>query len=228
MLLAIVFFPITITVLVFRSRMATTAKWVIAAVIWLPLLIFGGASLLNVDSVSQPSSSGSVIEEVREETTRGSAETETSSKTVPAANRETVGTIRSESTTEEDIIIKFESETTTAEVAAKEKSTGSVAETEKPIERIVPTEAQTTKIHETKAETTKAPETEAPETKAPETEAAKQDIIHEYVVNENTRKFHDPGCRSVKQIKEKNRRDYTGTREHLIEQGYDPCSICNP
>ena len=223
MLLAIVFFPITITVFVFRSKMATTAKWVIAAVIWLPLLIFGGASLLNGDTVSQPSSSRSVIEEIPEETTRGSAETETSSKTVPATNRETAGTIRSESATEEDIIIKFESETTTAEVTAKEKSTEPVAETEKTVERIVATEAQTTKITETKA-----PETEAPETKAPETAAAKQDIIHEYVVNENTRKFHDPGCRSVKQIKEKNRRDYTGTREHLIEQGYDPCSICNP
>ncbi len=49
-----------------------------------------------------------------------------------------------------------------------------------------------------------------------------------YVVNKNTRKFHKPSCSSVKDILEKNRWDYTGTREELIAQGYVPCKRCNP
>lgn len=49
-----------------------------------------------------------------------------------------------------------------------------------------------------------------------------------YVINENTEKFHDPGCSSVDDIKEKNKREYTGTRNELIEEGYEPCGICKP
>lgn len=49
-----------------------------------------------------------------------------------------------------------------------------------------------------------------------------------YVLNTNTKKFHDPECRSVKTIKEKNRKDYTGTREEIIEMGFVPCKNCNP
>lgn len=49
-----------------------------------------------------------------------------------------------------------------------------------------------------------------------------------YVLNTNNRKFHNPDCSSVKQMKDKNREDYTGTREMLIRQGYEPCGQCNP
>ena len=49
-----------------------------------------------------------------------------------------------------------------------------------------------------------------------------------YVINENTEKFHDPDCSSVDDIKEKNKREFTGTRDELIEQGYEPCGICQP
>ena len=51
---------------------------------------------------------------------------------------------------------------------------------------------------------------------------------HEYVLNINNRKFHRPDCGSVKQMKDKNREDYTGTREMLIRQGYEPCGQCRP
>ena len=51
---------------------------------------------------------------------------------------------------------------------------------------------------------------------------------HEYVLNTNNRKFHRPDCGSVKQMKDKNREDYTGTREMLIRQGYEPCGQCRP
>ncbi|WP_022770138.1 DNA/RNA non-specific endonuclease [Butyrivibrio sp. NC2007] len=49
-----------------------------------------------------------------------------------------------------------------------------------------------------------------------------------YVVNTNSRKFHIPSCDSVKDMKEKNKLLYEGTRDELIRQGYDPCKRCNP
>ena len=50
----------------------------------------------------------------------------------------------------------------------------------------------------------------------------------EYVLNMNTHKFHLPSCSSVKRMSESNKGIYTGTREDVINQGYDPCKICNP
>ncbi len=32
---------------------------------------------------------------------------------------------------------------------------------------------------------------------------------------------------SVAKIKDKNKQEYTGSRDDLISQGYTPCSICN-
>lgn len=49
-----------------------------------------------------------------------------------------------------------------------------------------------------------------------------------YIVNVNTGKFHDPECQHGQSIKEKNRWDYDGTREELIEMGFAPCKVCNP
>ncbi len=49
-----------------------------------------------------------------------------------------------------------------------------------------------------------------------------------YVLNTNTHKFHIPGCRGTESMKEKNKKEYTGSREEIISQGYDPCKICNP
>ena len=49
-----------------------------------------------------------------------------------------------------------------------------------------------------------------------------------YVLNINTRKFHDPSCSGVADIKEENRQDYSGSRELLIQQGYSPCGRCRP
>lgn len=50
----------------------------------------------------------------------------------------------------------------------------------------------------------------------------------DYVLNKNTKKFHYTGCSSVKQMKDKNKKFYTGTREECISMGYDPCGKCNP
>lgn len=49
-----------------------------------------------------------------------------------------------------------------------------------------------------------------------------------YILNMNTKKFHYPSCSSVGQMKESNKKVYTGSREDIISQGYDPCKRCNP
>lgn len=51
---------------------------------------------------------------------------------------------------------------------------------------------------------------------------------HNYVLNSNTKKFHRTGCASVKQMKEKNKKSFYGTREEVIKKGYSPCKRCNP
>lgn len=49
-----------------------------------------------------------------------------------------------------------------------------------------------------------------------------------YILNTNTKKFHYPSCSSVKSMKEENKQEYTGSRNDLISQGYDPCGRCKP
>ena len=36
------------------------------------------------------------------------------------------------------------------------------------------------------------------------------------------------GGRFFRQMKAKNRKDYTGTRDEIIAMGYQPCKRCNP
>lgn len=61
------------------------------------------------------------------------------------------------------------------------------------------------------------------------TASAESNVVRQaYVVNKNTQRFHLPDCSSVDEIKEKNRWDYYGTREELIEAGYRPCKLCEP
>lgn len=49
-----------------------------------------------------------------------------------------------------------------------------------------------------------------------------------YVLNENTKKFHTPECSGVKDIKEENKKSFTGSRDELIQEGYSPCGRCKP
>ena len=49
-----------------------------------------------------------------------------------------------------------------------------------------------------------------------------------YILNTNTGKFHYPTCSSVSQMKDKNKLEFTGTREDVIAKGYEPCGKCHP
>lgn len=52
--------------------------------------------------------------------------------------------------------------------------------------------------------------------------------IKEYVLNTNSRKFHELSCKNADDIKPKNRQKYSGTRKSLTAMGYEPCGGCNP
>lgn len=49
-----------------------------------------------------------------------------------------------------------------------------------------------------------------------------------YILNKNTKKFHYPTCRSVKQMKESNKIYFDGARDEVINKGYSACKNCNP
>lgn len=50
----------------------------------------------------------------------------------------------------------------------------------------------------------------------------------EYVLNTSSMRFHSPSCKSVEDIADANRRDFTGTRDEVISKGYQPCGNCHP
>lgn len=49
-----------------------------------------------------------------------------------------------------------------------------------------------------------------------------------YILNTNTKKFHEKSCSSVEQIQEENKEYSNLTAQELEEQGYEPCKRCNP
>lgn len=50
----------------------------------------------------------------------------------------------------------------------------------------------------------------------------------DYVLNTNSKKFHLPSCSGATEMSEKNRQYFSGSRDLLIAQGFEPCSQCNP
>ena len=50
----------------------------------------------------------------------------------------------------------------------------------------------------------------------------------QYILNTNSKKFHLPDCGGVKSISDKNKQEYFGNRDGLINDGYVPCKSCNP
>lgn len=62
-----------------------------------------------------------------------------------------------------------------------------------------------------------------------ETEAAASEPArYTYILNANTGKFHLPGCRDVKKMKDSNKQEITATRQEMLDMGYSPCKHCNP
>ena len=106
-------------------------------------------------------------------------------------------------------------------------------------------ELETASITETEEETFAAelPETEAPTTvpatekTEPTTEAppetteaptVEEKTEKAYILNINSKKIHNPTCESVQKMKPSNKKEYMGSLEDLLQQGYVPCKMCKP
>lgn len=80
-----------------------------------------------------------------------------------------------------------------------------------------------TKKNVTTAQTSKKTEV----TTVPATSTNAGDNIT-YVLNTNSKKFHSPSCSSVNDMKAKNRKDVSISRDEVMALGYVPCKRCNP
>ena len=49
-----------------------------------------------------------------------------------------------------------------------------------------------------------------------------------YILNTSSKKIHKPSCSSVSDMKDKNKKETTQSRDELISDGYTPCKRCNP
>lgn len=55
-----------------------------------------------------------------------------------------------------------------------------------------------------------------------------EDEPEEYILNTSSKKFHLPSCGSVQDIKDENKESFNGSRDWLLENGYEPCGRCKP
>lgn len=51
---------------------------------------------------------------------------------------------------------------------------------------------------------------------------------NKYILNTNSKKFHRSDCKQGQSTSEKNRENYQGAREELIQNGYEPAGCCDP
>ena len=72
------------------------------------------------------------------------------------------------------------------------------------------------------ADGTSYAEGSAPETTAEEPQGTT------YILNVRSMKFHYPDCSGVSNMNPENKREFVGSRDELIADGYSPCGICDP
>ena len=60
------------------------------------------------------------------------------------------------------------------------------------------------------------------------TNAATDAVAVTYILNIATGKFHRPDCSAAQKLSDDKKETYTGTRESLLTDGYEPCGICKP
>lgn len=180
-----------------------------------------------------------------------STELEEPEDNIPPSTTTVVTTQATEPTTDQITDLTTPPTTTTSETVTEPATTSpQIKETEavtepsttKPTEKPVvkptepttkPTTTPTSKPTEPVTEPTKpVSKPTEPSTKPskPATEPSNNNsqTDSDYVVNTNTKKFHFPYCSSVNRISDKNRWDYHGSRDELINEGYEPCGKCHP
>lgn len=110
----------------------------------------------------------------------------------------------------------------------QDKSEAMPAQTSESTAEAVPTEDVSggTSAQAVAAEQT--PAGEAPAAEQNVTVESENPVGYTYILNTNTKKFHNPACPSVKRMKDSNKEEYTGNRDDVISRGYAPCKNCNP
>lgn len=72
---------------------------------------------------------------------------------------------------------------------------------------------------------TSAPEATIAVEVTPEPTPAKK-ATTTYILNASTKKFHRPGCSSIKQMKASNKKTVESTYDEMVKKGYSPCKKC--
>ncbi len=63
---------------------------------------------------------------------------------------------------------------------------------------------------------------------APAAEEGEEAPPVSYILNIRSNRFHLPTCTGIKDMAEKNRVDFYGSRDLLLATGFKPCQICKP
>ena len=59
-------------------------------------------------------------------------------------------------------------------------------------------------------------------------QAIQEEQERDYILNTRSMRFHEPSCPSVEDMSSRNKKEFSGLRSDLIDQGYQPCNQCNP
>ncbi|MBR1529517.1 MAG: hypothetical protein IJ642_09485 [Oscillospiraceae bacterium] len=105
-----------------------------------------------------------------------------------------------------------------------EISDTSELETKEPTTEAIVTEQVTQPRTEPPTEAPTIPVTQPPVTQPP----APVVISHEYWINTDSGKFHLSTCHTIKNPEDAHWQTYSGDRNDLINQGYEPCGVCDP
>lgn len=72
------------------------------------------------------------------------------------------------------------------------------------------------------------PETETNVSVSSNETVEQQDDEITLILNTGTMKAHKPDCSSVKDIKPENSKEYIGTVDEVVKEGYQACKKCHP
>ena len=61
-----------------------------------------------------------------------------------------------------------------------------------------------------------------------DTSTKKEAVTVTYILNTSSKKYHLPSCHSARKIKEGNKKEFSGSRQEVLELNYQPCGICKP
>jgi len=60
------------------------------------------------------------------------------------------------------------------------------------------------------------------------TKASETLITQDYILNTNSKKIHLPSCQYANSMSPQNRKEFNGTINELLDDGYSPCGSCKP